>query len=503
MGFFFTLLYIFVAYIGPQVLFGDLVQYHIQIMIAALTLFFSLLSLQDSDLLTFPQTYGVIGLIAAVPLSVAFSGWLGGGPTALVDFLPEAMVFFFLVLNCKKKIHLQILIAVLLFTAVFNVSQGLLAERAGNDASLYVMTMKNNAGESFYRIRGVDFLSDPNDLAQFILMLMPCLFFFWGKGKTVRNVLLVLLPISFLLVGMFFTHSRGAMIALMVVAMVAGRRKFGVKRSIVAGVILYIAMSAAGFSGGRSSSLEDGEDRMDSWAAGLTMIRMHPLFGVGFGRFTDEYHDLPAHNSVVLCAAETGLIGLFFWMLVNVPTVRDAYVGSGLMKSNEAAGNEKGRRKIAPRRRDTSSVSGHKAALNFSRLPQPKESRVLRGAVATGVGPMDVPAPAASGSSRVAQRYFVDPREGMDELPAAEIHRMSSLMLVSATGFLTAGWFLPRTYTMTMFVEAGIVTVIYRMGRGRQIVPSPMPFPKAAKVAALAGVVSIGLVWISLRVSHL
>jgi len=506
MGLFFTLVYIFVAYIGPQVLFGDLVQYHIQIGIAALALAFSLPSLQDSDFTKLPQTYGVIGLIAAVPLSIAFSGWFGGAPTALLNFLPEAMLFFFVVLNCKKKIHLQILIAVLLFTAVYNVSQGLIAERFGNDLSPYVIIMKNNAGESFYRIRGVDFISDPNDLAQFLLMLMPCLFFFWSKGKTVRNMLFVLLPLSFLLVGMFFTHSRGAMVALMAVAMVAGRRKFGLGRSLVAGVVLYLAMTAAGFSGGRSSSLEDGTDRMDSWAAGLMMIRMHPILGVGFGRFTDEYHDLPAHNSVVLCAAETGLFGLFFWMLVTVPTVRDAYVGSGSTKSNEAASddtasNEKGRRKIAPRRSDAGPE--RKPALSFSRQPQPKEGFVLRGAVAAGAGPVDVPALAASGSSKVPQRYFAGPREDTDEMTAPEIHRMSNLMLISATGFLVAGWFLPRTYTMTMFLEAGIVAAIYNMGRREQIVPLPMPFSKAAKVATIAGVVCIGLVWISLRISHL
>jgi hypothetical protein len=80
---------------------------------------------------------------------------------------------------------------------------------------------------------------------------------------------------------------------------------------------------------------------------------------------------------------------------------------------------------------------------------------------------------------------------------------MSSLMLVSATGFLAAGWLLPRTYTMTMFIEAAIVTVIYRMGRQRHIVPPPMPFPKAAKFATLTGVVAVALVWIILRVSHL
>ena len=59
-------------------------------------------------------------------------------------------------------------------------------------------------------------------------------------------------------------------------------------RSIVAGLILFIGLSVAGFSGGRDVSVESGDDRMDAWAAGLEMIRAHPFKGVGFGRFMTQ-----------------------------------------------------------------------------------------------------------------------------------------------------------------------------------------------------------------------
>ena len=42
------------------------------------------------------------------------------------------------------------------------------------------------------------------------------------------------------------------------------------------------------------------------------MLKNQPLLGVGYGLFIDHY-ELTAHNSLVLCFAETGLIGYFFW----------------------------------------------------------------------------------------------------------------------------------------------------------------------------------------------
>src|SRR5665213_2168033 len=478
MGLFFTLFYVFTAYIGPQVLFGDLAQYHIEVVIVLLALAFSLPSLQDSNLLGIPQTYGIIGLTAAIMLSMAFNGWLGGAPNVMLQFTPNSIVFFLVLLNCKTKIHLQILVAVLLAVALFTIYQGIAAERIGNDNSLYVITMKNSSGEDFYRIRGTDFLNDPNDFAQFMVGLIPCMFLFWYKGRKVRNLIFVYLPVAALLCGMFLTHSRGGMIARMAASVAAGRKRLGLTRAVVLGLLLFVALAFAGFSGGRDVNAESGADRMEAWGAGLMMLRMHPLFGVGFGRFTD-FHEITAHNTVILCAAETGLTGLFFWMLCFVPTIRDASVASGASKPKESKTTNGPWGKKEPLGGEDSAIVGFKPmAMNA------------------------VPASAESPPSRpIYGGGFPDPKGGA-ETTDAEIHRMSSLMLISFAGFLTAGWFLARAYTSPLFLNAGIVAVIYRMACKRGIVPPPLSILRAAKLAAIAGVVAVATVWISLRVNN-
>jgi O-antigen ligase len=502
MGLFFTLFYLFAAYIGPPVLFGDLAQYHIEVALALFTLIFSLPAIQDSGLLSISQTYGLIGLSAAVAYSIAFNGWVAGAPTALIDFLPSALVFFFVALNCKKKIHLQLLIAVLLAAVFYTIYRGYMTERAGVEESLYVITMKNNAGENFFRIRGATFLNDPNDLAQFLVALVPCVFFFWVKGRSFRNLMLVYLPVSVLLFGMYLTHSRGGMIALMAAAVVAGRRKFGLMRSVVLGVILFVGLSVGGFSGGRDVSTDAGEDRMDAWAAGLQMIRQHPFKGVGIGRFTD-FHEITAHNTVILCAAELGLPGFFFWVLFVLPSVRETYVGSegGRLKKPKAdkAGDLRGLR--IP---DGGPAAEPLPTLGFPRVALAAaggERPLLQRSVLQGVN--------ERGREAVKPRMAAEPYNGAldsateeNDLTDDEIRRLCSLMVISFAGFLTAGWFLARAYTMTMFLLAGMGHVVYRMASDRKIAPPDWSFGRAAKLSVVTCVVLIMAVWISLRVHH-
>jgi hypothetical protein len=55
-------------------------------------------------------------------------------------------------------------------------------------------------------------------------------------------------------------------------------------------------------------------ERFWYWANGVDQFRMHPLTGVGYARFADVNSNMTAHNSFVLCFAELGLPGYFFWM---------------------------------------------------------------------------------------------------------------------------------------------------------------------------------------------
>ena len=56
------------------------------------------------------------------------------------------------------------------------------------------------------------------------------------------------------------------------------------------------------------------QGRVDAWYEGIQLLTEHPVFGVGWGMFSDYNFGLTAHNSVVLAMAELGLVGYTFWL---------------------------------------------------------------------------------------------------------------------------------------------------------------------------------------------
>jgi O-antigen ligase len=96
--------------------------------------------------------------------------------------------------------------------------------------------------------------------------------------------------------------------------------------------LLFVAFTVSCSGAPLGQRLEDGNDRLALWyAAGLLTID-HPVFGVGLDHMNDavnanpdRYRDTPfgpatssAHNTILLAAAETGVIGGLAALLINV-----------------------------------------------------------------------------------------------------------------------------------------------------------------------------------------
>jgi O-antigen ligase len=490
MGFFFTLAYILIGYFTPTALFGELGAYHLETVIVALALIFSIASWSRSGLSSLPQTKAIAGLCFVVVCSIVFNGLKDQAAATLLEFLPNIACFFLIVLNFRSKGRLQILVAGIFIFAVCVIYQGMGALNRGDIESPYLLDM-GGSFEHLLRIRGLGIFADPNDFGQLMVGLIPCLFFFWRKGHAARNFALVYVPVGVLVYGMFLTHSRGGMLALMMMAIVAGRRKIGLIPGIVGGGLVFVALSAAGFSGGRDVSASAGDDRISLWSQGLDLLRSHPIFGVGYGRF-QEHTDvgLTAHNTFVVCAGELGLVGVFCWLLMAITTIRNGYV------LGEAG-----------------------AARQPEPDPEPGGSlfpgRAAPAAMAT-VAPVAMPGGAfALAGSAFGQAPAYAERNGMNAAPLrpgaltdstadtaaehAEIRRMASLTVLSFAGFFTAGWFLSRAYTMALFVNAGIAAAIFQMAVERGIAPPQMPTKRMMKVTAVTLMALFVFVYVIIR----
>ena len=124
MGFALSLLYLITYYLGPATVLGPLAAYNAEVVIAVLIVLVSIPSLPRSVILKAPQSLALVGLAAAVFLSIFTTGWIGGGVKAFQQFIPNAFAYFIVCIHCGSKRKLQILVLLLLFVSIFVTIRG-------------------------------------------------------------------------------------------------------------------------------------------------------------------------------------------------------------------------------------------------------------------------------------------------------------------------------------------------------------------------------------------
>jgi O-antigen ligase len=440
MGFFLSILYFVTYYLTPATIFGPLAAYRIMLIFAVLVTVVSIPSLQGSSIWRTPQSLALVGLAFATFMStVVGAHWVGGGLSSFLLFIPNAFAYF---LVC----------VMMLFVCLFVIARGAIEFRQGlpigeeaqeiNTESSYFVGMSNDTGQWFYRLRGMGEIHDPNDFAQIIVCTIPLLFIFWRKKRTFRNIVLVIVPVCVLLWGDYLTHSRGSILALLAIVIMAARRRIGTIPALIFAGALFAASSALHFAGGREISANAGEDRTALWGEGLQLLKSHPFFGVGFGNMPD-YTTLTAHNTIVVCAAELGFFGLYFWSMFLFPTIRDALV-----------------------------------------IASPKQ-------VTDGV-PIERP-----------KTPFFQPQLTVVAVEKEDVNRLGRLMVLSLTGFLASGWFLSRAYVLTLFLLGGMTEAVFEMALQRGMVPQRLPLARIIRNSAVTAILLVVVMWIVLRIVNL
>jgi putative inorganic carbon (hco3(-)) transporter len=74
--------------------------------------------------------------------------------------------------------------------------------------------------------------------------------------------------------------------------------------------------------GDLSPDEESAHSRLEHWGYGMEQFKQHPLFGIGYEMFTENYSHT-AHNSFVLIFTEAGVVGATLWIALFFCTFRD------------------------------------------------------------------------------------------------------------------------------------------------------------------------------------
>lgn len=323
MGFYVTLLYIAFQVLSPAVLFPQLTVYRVQFIVAGLA---AVLALIQAPLSGYPmraiQNVLVTAFFGWAIVAWLLHGWLGGAMMVVSNLGPVIIVYYLLTAGLRTLTHFRMVATVLVVLSLYAGLRGFLAFHYGIDSEIYLMEQHAVLGEGpLLRARFLGVFSDPNDLAQMHLTVLPMLLMLWKPQSPVRNFVLVMPILAFLSYCVYLTHSRGVLVGLAFLIMVYLRSRFNPVIMTIGTVAFAVGMIAMGFSGGRSVSFGAGSDRIEAWGVGLGLLKSYPLHGVGFMAFT-EYHEITAHNSFVLCFSELGIVGFFLWMGIIVCSMK-------------------------------------------------------------------------------------------------------------------------------------------------------------------------------------
>ncbi len=398
MGLALTLIALVFFYFSPAEVFPTLAPYRPQliILVPAAAISFVSLTMRGSKLQT-PQAILMIGLWVAVVLSCLSKFWFRASLYAFAEFGMVVCIYFLVSVNAFTLSRVRALAGAVCICAVILAIRGILAYHGViGEASLVLERVEAGFGY-LRRIRAYGVLNDPNDFAQFLLVALALLGVFWKKNNLVLNAAFLSVPAGILIWGVYLTGSRGAMVGLAVILLVVVSSRMGRLPAIALTALFFLVLVGAQFGAGRDLTVHESSatGRLMAWGVGISIFKTHPIFGVGFSHF-GEYFELTAHNSFVLCFAELGIFGYFFWLGLILTTV-----------------------------------------LGLQRL-------------------MRTPA--------------VTPQDG-------ELHAAVNGVRAALYSFLVTGWFLSRTYNVTLYVLLGLATALIFMRQAK----APQPEPEAKR----------------------
>ena len=322
MLYFGLLAYLASIYLRPAEIFPSLAfpwVFAIAVVVSALAAA-SLLASPRNPLST-PGDIFLLAYLAVIVVSQPLQGWYGGASRALSEFGPVIFAYVIVRLAVTTESQLVGVIHALTFFLLVQALSGIVQFHTGVGLG-GIRPVENG------RIRGSGIFNDPNDLGLSLVMVVPYMMssVFYPRYGGVLRRLLWGSALAAVLLAVYYTNSRGAALALAVVLATYCFLHF--RRYLAAAavaLVLVAGLLAVGPS--RMSHLSADEDssqgRVQAWYAAISMFKSHPMTGIGYRGFTDQY-ELVAHNSFVHVFAELGFaggfcfVGLFYWYFVGL-----------------------------------------------------------------------------------------------------------------------------------------------------------------------------------------
>lgn len=267
----------------------------------------------------------LLAFLAWLAMSAAWAEDPGAALATLPRYGPNVLLFLIVYTAVRDRRHVVWLLAAFVAGATIAALYGI--ARPPSQTSL--------RGD---RIGGI--VGDPNELASVLIvgLVLAVALAATLRRRTIGRALVPACGLV-LLLGIFLTLSRGGLLALVVVTIVAvlnaGRwRGAAIVLAVlaVAGAVGYFSAFASPVARQRVTTAGSGSGRTGLWTVGWRMVEAHPVHGIGAGNFAvssvhyllrpgtipNDYLvvDIPqvAHNVYLQLLAETGVVGLALFL---------------------------------------------------------------------------------------------------------------------------------------------------------------------------------------------
>ncbi len=196
---------------------------------------------------------------------------------------------------------------------------------------------------------GGSIYKDQNDFAMFFVTGLPFIYYFgwYLKNKPLRYALWFIIPFGWH--AIFLTGSRGGLLGLCAIILVAALRspKKNIGLALIPLFIVAFIWQAGSVMKQRSSTItqyeqeSSAQSRIDAWKAATRMIISHPFFGVGLSAFGTAFSDYSnkrpreVHNTFLQIAAESGIIAGLMYLLVIWTNIKDLLRNSKIIGKDE------------------------------------------------------------------------------------------------------------------------------------------------------------------------
>jgi putative inorganic carbon (hco3(-)) transporter len=301
-----TVLYMILIYVRPAEIVSSWATIpFVQIVagIAALVGLFSM-SAKPRSVWNLPQDKFLLGFWLVITVSNVLY-WVWSVYYSWMAFLPTVFCYFLLRMSVRRQSQLVGILYLLVILNVFLAVNGIVQYHTGVGFGNVAMQLN--------RIYGTGIFSDPNDLGMTFVMVSPLAFALAGdRDAAFLGRLGCIAAIGTIMLALFYANSRGALIGLGAALITYSFLSYRKLNAAIVTAVLVVLMVVA--SPSRAAQIgygdESAQGRIRSWAEGWSLLKSHPVLGVGFGRFP-EFNGLVAHNSFVETFAELGLVGAF------------------------------------------------------------------------------------------------------------------------------------------------------------------------------------------------